>query len=83
MADESNIKETDLESAQELTTFVTNVLKQMNDRFTSMSENIVNRIDEMNDRINDLESTVTQLVEESSAVENKVGQGMSEMSGKQ
>ena len=70
MADD-NIRDQDLESTKELTNFVKTVLNQMNDRFTSMSENIVNRIDEMTDRISDLEQTVSQLVDESNEMESK------------
>jgi heat shock factor-binding protein 1 len=68
MTDDFN-KETDLESAQELTNFVKTVLNQMNDRFTSMTDNIIGKIDEMNDRINDLETTVQQLIDESNEVD--------------
>ncbi len=68
--DGEQINNADMESAQELTNFVKNVLGQMNERFTSMTENIVNRIDEMNDRLTDLEQTVSQLIDESNALEN-------------
>jgi heat shock factor-binding protein 1 len=55
----------EIQSAQDLTNFVKNLLDQMNDRFKNMTDSIVTRIDEMSERIDDLEKTVCKLVEES------------------
>lgn len=62
----------EIQSAQELTNFVKNLLDQMNDRFKNMTDSIVlrqiiinSRIDDMSERIDDLEKTVCKLVEES------------------
>jgi heat shock factor-binding protein 1 len=48
-----------------LTNFVKNLLDQMNDKFKTLSDNIITRIDDMSERIDDLEKTVCKLVEES------------------
>lgn len=52
------------DNANELTQLVQNVLSQMQQRFQSMSDNIVNRIDEMGKRIDDLEASIADLVNE-------------------
>jgi heat shock factor-binding protein 1 len=40
------------------------MLNQMQNRFQSMSDNIINRIDEMGTRIDDLEKSIADLVNE-------------------
>jgi heat shock factor-binding protein 1 len=60
----------DIQSAQDLTNFVKNLLDQMNDRFKNMTDSIVQRIDDMSERIDDLEKTVCKLVEESNTNES-------------
>lgn len=52
------------DNANELTQLVQNVLSQMQQRFQSMSDNIVGRIDEMGKRIDDLEASIADLVNE-------------------
>jgi len=66
----SECKESDIQTAQDLTNFVKTLLDQINDRFKTMTDGIVHRIDEMTDRIDDLEKTVCQLVQESCTDDN-------------
>ena len=40
------------------------MLTQMQNRFQTMSENIIGRIDEMGNRIDDLEKSIADLVQE-------------------
>lgn len=70
MNDESKNQSDNIDNAQELTQFVKNMLNQMNEKFSVMTENVINRIDDMNGRINDLEQTVLQLIEETNSIEN-------------
>ena len=49
---------------QDLTLFVKNLLEQMQERFETMSEQIVGRIDEMGSRIDDLEKSISELMEQ-------------------
>lgn len=49
---------------QDLTIFVKNLLEQMQQRFETMSEQIVGRIDEMGNRIDDLEKSIAELMEQ-------------------
>ncbi|KAJ8601885.1 hypothetical protein CTAYLR_002641 [Chrysophaeum taylorii] len=49
---------------QDLTLFVKNLLEQMQQRFETMSEQIVGRIDEMGNRIDDLEKSIAELMEQ-------------------
>lgn len=48
---------------QELTTFVQNLLQQMQSRFEEMSNNIITRIDEMGTRVDDLEKSIEELMQ--------------------
>ena len=52
---------------QDLTLFVQNLLKEMQGRFTTMSDSIVNRIDDMGARIDDLEKSISELIQEAGA----------------
>ena len=49
-------------SANELTQLVQQMLTQMQNRFQTMSDNIISRIDEMGGRIDDLEKSIADLV---------------------
>ncbi|KAJ1625088.1 heat shock factor binding protein 1-domain-containing protein [Pavlovales sp. CCMP2436] len=51
-----------LQSTQELTTFVQTLLTQMQGRFATMSDQIIGRIDEMGTRIDELESSIGELM---------------------
>jgi heat shock factor-binding protein 1 len=51
-------------SANELTQLVQQMLTQMQQRFQTMSDNIIGRIDEMGNRIDDLEKSIADLVQE-------------------
>ena len=53
-----------VDSAQELTNLVTQMLDQMQTRFSQMNGNIVNRIDEMSKKIDELENSIGELVKE-------------------
>ena len=53
-----------VDSAQELTNLVTQMLDQMQTRFSQMNGNIVNRIDEMSKKIDELEGSIGELVKE-------------------
>lgn len=57
------------QGSQELTTFVQNLLQQMQTRFEEMSGNIINRIDEMAVRIDDLERSISELMQQAGAEE--------------
>jgi len=52
------------DNANELTQLVQSMLTQMQQRFQSMSDNIIGRIDEMGTRIDDLEKSIADLVSE-------------------
>jgi heat shock factor-binding protein 1 len=52
------------DNANELTQLVQSMLTQMQQRFQSMSDNIIGRIDEMGSRIDDLEKSIADLVSE-------------------
>jgi len=52
------------DNANELTQLVQQMLTQMQQRFQTMSDNIIGRIDEMGKRIDDLESSIADLVSE-------------------
>ena len=52
------------DNANELTQLVQSMLTQMQQRFQSMSDNIITRIDEMGTRIDDLEKSIADLVSE-------------------
>eukprot|EP00347_Sterkiella_histriomuscorum_P011942 403370505 len=66
MADQqNNLQQLDgADNANELTQLVQNMLSQMQQRFQTMSDNIVNRIDDMGKRIDDLETSIADLVNE-------------------
>ncbi|KAF4692623.1 Heat shock factor-binding protein 1, partial [Perkinsus olseni] len=49
------------QSNQELTAFVSNLLKEMQTRFQSMSDTIVGRIDDMTNRVDELERNIQEL----------------------
>jgi heat shock factor-binding protein 1 len=51
-------------NANELTALVQQMLTQMQNRFQTMSDNIIGRIDEMGSRIDDLEKSIADLVQE-------------------
>ena len=53
-----------VDSAQELTNLVTQMLDQMQTRFSQMNGNIVGRIDEMSKKIDELEGSIGELVKE-------------------
>ena len=53
-----------VDSAQELTNLVTQMLEQMQTRFGQMNGNIVSRIDEMSKKIDELEGSIGELVKE-------------------
>lgn len=52
------------DNANELTNLVQQMLTQMQQRFQTMSDNIIGRIDEMGKRIDDLKSSIADLVSE-------------------
>ena len=54
---------------QELTTFVQNLLQQMQTRFQEMSDAIITRIDEMGARIDDLEKSIAELMQQAGVEE--------------
>lgn len=64
MADEDGLSKTTTESPQDLTIFVKTLLEQMQERFETMSDQIVGRIDEMGSRIDDLEKSIAELMEQ-------------------
>ncbi|KAF4751891.1 Heat shock factor-binding protein 1 [Perkinsus olseni] len=55
------------QSNQELTAFVSNLLKEMQTRFQSMSDTIVGRIDDMTNRVDELERNVQELANKTSS----------------
>lgn len=57
------------QGTQELTSFVQNLLQQMQTRFEEMSGNIITRIDEMANRIDDLEKSIAELMQQAGAEE--------------
>ena len=54
---------------QELTTFVQNLLQQMQGRFQEMSDTIITRIDEMGSRIDELERCISELMQQAGVEE--------------
>ncbi|CEM21092.1 unnamed protein product [Vitrella brassicaformis CCMP3155] len=48
----------------DLTAFVKSLLKEMEQRFQTMSDSIINRIDDMGSRIDDLEKSISELMEQ-------------------
>ena len=57
------------QGTQELTTFVQNLLQQMQTRFQEMSDAIITRIDEMGSRIDDLEKSIAELMQQAGVEE--------------
>ncbi|EER11320.1 Heat shock factor-binding protein, putative [Perkinsus marinus ATCC 50983] len=55
------------QSNQELTSFVSNLLKEMQTRFQNMSDTIVGRIDDMTSRVDDLERSIQELANKTSS----------------
>ena len=53
----SSEQDTTPDNAQDLTIFVQNLLEQMQQRFSQLSNSIIGRIDEMGNRIDELEVT--------------------------
>ncbi|KAK1271340.1 hypothetical protein QJS04_geneDACA021539 [Acorus gramineus] len=49
------------QSTADMTTFVQNLLQQMQSRFQGMSEKILTKIDEMGSRIDELERSINDL----------------------
>lgn len=49
--------------ADAMSSFVENLLKQMQDRFANLSSSIASRIDEMGSRIDDLEKQINDLAQ--------------------
>ncbi|CAL0311090.1 unnamed protein product [Lupinus luteus] len=49
------------QSTADMTTFVQNLLQQMQSRFQTMSDSIITKIDEMGNRINELEQSINDL----------------------
>jgi len=52
-------------TAEELSTFVQNVLTQMQGRFQTMSDGIITKIDDIGERIETLEKSVNEIASES------------------
>lgn len=65
-------KDSNAQNAAELSTFVQNLLQQMQGRFQKMSENIMGRLDDMGAKIDELEKSVAEIAEQS-PVEDSVG----------
>mmetsp|Transcript_10000 Transcript_10000/g.25894 ORF Transcript_10000/g.25894 Transcript_10000/m.25894 type:complete len:88 (+) Transcript_10000:21-284(+) len=65
---------TQLQSTQELTVFVQNLLQQMQGRFATMSDQIISRIDEMGSRIDELESSIGELMAQAGVEEETAGE---------
>ncbi|XP_062318028.1 heat shock factor-binding protein 1-like [Osmerus eperlanus] len=70
------MSETDPKSVQDLTNVVQTLLQQMQDKFQTMSDQIIGRNIEMSTRIDDLEKNIADLmtqagVEEIEGAENK------------
>ncbi|XP_074267520.1 heat shock factor-binding protein-like [Silene latifolia] len=55
------------QNSADMTTFVQNLLAQMQTRFQAMSDTIVTKIDEMGNRINELEQSINELKAEMGA----------------
>ena len=64
----------DPKSVQDLTVFVQQVLKDMQGKFQSMSDNIVLRIDDMGSRIDDLEKSIAELLAQAGVDEDDLSQ---------
>lgn len=58
-------------STKELNQFVQNMLKQMQDRFEEMSNNIIGRVDEMGKRIDDVEKSINEIMNDLGEDEQK------------
>lgn len=52
---------------QEVTTYVQQLLQQMQARFEDLSKSIITRIDEMNGRVDELEQSIEGLMQQSGA----------------
>ncbi|XP_042222984.1 heat shock factor-binding protein 1-like [Homarus americanus] len=52
----------DPKNVQELTQYVTLLLQQMQEKFQTLSDQIISRIDEMGTRIDDLERNIADLM---------------------
>ena len=61
-------------NVQDLTVFVQQVLKEMQGKFQSMSDNIVTRIDDMGSRIDDLEKNISELLAQAGVDEEELSQ---------
>uniref|UniRef100_A0A672R606 Heat shock factor-binding protein 1 n=2 Tax=Sinocyclocheilus TaxID=75365 RepID=A0A672R606_SINGR len=80
-----NMAETDPKSVQDLTAVVQTLLQQMQDKFQTMSDQIIGRnilsysLDEMSTRIDDLEKNIADLMTQAGVEEiegeNKVKEG--------
>ena len=57
---------------QDLTLFVQNLLKEMQSRFSTMSDGVISRIDDMGHRIDELERSINTLMAEA-GVEDGTG----------
>ena len=68
-------------NANELTALVQQMLTQMQNRFQTMSENIIGRIDEMGSRIDDLEKSIADLVQEAQNDSEGAGRDVQRMGG--
>ena len=64
----------DPKNVQDLTLFVQQVLKDMQGKFQSMSDNIVSRIDDMGSRIDDLEKNIADLLAQAGVDEDDLSQ---------
>jgi len=56
--------DSDPKSVQDLSSYVQQVLDEMQGKFKTMSDGTVNRIEEMGNRIGDLEKSVAELLAE-------------------
>lgn len=64
----------DPKSVQDLTSFVQQVLHDMQGKFQNMSDNIVTRIDDMGGRIDDLEKNIAELLSQAGVDEDELSQ---------
>lgn len=65
---ESEDQKEPVQNSDDLTSFVKNLLEQMQSRFQTMSESITQKIDEMGTRIDDLEKSIEDLTKETAGV---------------
>uniref|UniRef100_A0A8C5GDF0 Heat shock factor-binding protein 1 n=1 Tax=Gouania willdenowi TaxID=441366 RepID=A0A8C5GDF0_GOUWI len=67
------MSETDPKSVQDLTNVVQTLLQQMQDKFQTMSDQIIGRniLERMNQRIDDLEKNITDLMTQAGVEENE------------